>query len=51
MPSPYTEEDGLEFLTHVEQQWRDGAAERTFAIIGGTVSSSASIGIGLRDRR
>ena len=26
------EEDGLEFLTHVEQQWRDGAAERTFAI-------------------
>ncbi len=32
VPSPYTEEDGLEFLTHVEQQWRDGAAERTFAI-------------------
>ena len=32
VPSPYTEEDGLEFLTNVEQQWRDGAAERTFAI-------------------
>ena len=32
VPTPYTEQDGLEFLTQVEQQWRDGAAERTFAI-------------------
>ena len=32
VPSPYTEKDGLEFLTRVEQQWREGAAERTFAI-------------------
>ena len=32
VPSPYSEEDGLEFLTHVETQWRQGGPERTFAI-------------------
>ena len=46
VPSPYTEEDGLEFLTHVEQQWRDGAAERTFAITAGGEFLGV-VGIGL----
>ena len=32
VPSPYTRADGVQFLTHVEAQWRGGAAERTFAI-------------------
>jgi RimJ/RimL family protein N-acetyltransferase len=33
VPSPYTHEDGVQFLTHAEAQWRRGAAaERTFAI-------------------
>lgn len=32
VPSPYTVEDGREFLTHVEQQWSGESPERTFAI-------------------
>jgi RimJ/RimL family protein N-acetyltransferase len=46
VPSPYTEEDGLEFLTHVEQQWREGTAERTFAITAGGEFLGV-VGIGL----
>ena len=46
VPSPYTEEDGLEFLTHVERQWRDGGAERTFAITAGGEFLGV-VGIGL----
>jgi RimJ/RimL family protein N-acetyltransferase len=34
VPSPYTEADGREFLTRVEERWRDGSSERTFAITG-----------------
>ena len=46
VPSPYTEEDGRQFLTHVEGQWRDGDSERTFAI---TVDGEflGVVGIGL----
>lgn len=46
VPSPYTEQDGLEFLTHVEQQWRHGGAERTFAITAGGEFLGV-VGIGL----
>ena len=35
VPSPYTEDDGREFLTHVELRWREEAPERTFAITAG----------------
>ena len=32
VPSPYTEADGIAFLTQVEEHWRAGTPERTFAI-------------------
>jgi len=35
VPSPYTEADGREFLTSVEEAWREGGSERTFAMTAG----------------
>ena len=35
VPSPYTEADGRQFLTRVEEQWRGGDPMRTFAITTG----------------
>ena len=37
VPSPYTEEDGRSFLTHVDDQWRRGDPEKTFAVTAGGV--------------
>ena len=46
VPSPYREADGLEFLTHVEEQWSRGLPERTFAITAGGEFLGV-IGVGL----
>lgn len=46
VPSPYTEQDGRDFLTRVDAQWREGASERTFAVTaGGTFLGVVGIGL------
>ena len=46
VPSPYSEADGRRFLTHVEERWRAGDPERTFAItIGGELVGVVSVSL------
>jgi len=46
VPTPYTEADGREFLTSVEEAWRGVGSERTFAMTAGDEFLGV-VGIGL----